>query len=251
MEEISTSPEENKNQDVKKIKIIPILILIIAVLAVISIPFVQKYQFQKSTDTDFASVPNRDLDSGDLEKLKAKYDKAEQVLSGNGYDLEANLVKADVLFTMQEDAKAETIYKKLQELYPSDARAFERLGEIYSSQKRYEDAQQLFSKAINKDPKNLDAYLRLAMVYRATNKEKDQKDMVDKFYQDGIQNLGDDKLMLVDEYASFLERAGEYNKAIEQLNILLANSPDDQDIKDRIAELQAKLTPTGSSVSAQ
>jgi tetratricopeptide (TPR) repeat protein len=240
--------DKTKNKGISGIKIFGFMILILAIIAIVAVPAYEKYQFTKTTDADFVSVPNKDLDADTLEVMKTKYDEAEETLKKNGYDLEANLAKADILTTMQENDKAIAIYEKLQELYPSDARSFEELGSIYLSQKNYPKAEEQLAMAIKKDTGNIKAYMQLSSVYRADGKESTDKETVKKFYEDGIAAIGEDhKLQLVDEYAAYLARIKEYGKAIDQVNVLLASSPDDEDLKARIASLQAKMVTDKAS----
>ena len=46
---------------------------------------------------------------------------------------------------------------------------------------------------------------------------------------------------MVDLYAAYLERTGDYGKAAEEVNVMLSMYPDDDDLKGRLAGLQAKM----------
>lgn len=256
MEDISTEEtgmEEKNGKGRKRTKLIAILAVIVIVSALFLVPGAQKYQFQKSTDANFSSVPNKDLDEGDLEKLKAEYDEAGKTLKNNGYDLEANLKKAEVLYRMQEYDKAIAVYKKMQEKNPADARPLQGLGSVYFIQKKYQDAKDAYEAAIKDDAKDLDAYLQLARIYRITGKETGDKDAVKKFYEDGIQHLEGNKLRLVESYADCLERIGENDKALEQLNAALAAAPDEdkESVQAEITRLQAKIAAPAQAPAAQ
>lgn len=256
MEDISMEEngmEEKTEKGRKKTKLIAILAVIAAISAVFLVPAAQKYQFQKSTDANFSSVSNKDLDEGDLEKLKAEYGEAGKILQNNGYDLEANLKKADILRGIQEYDKAIAVYKKMQEKNPADARPSQGLGSVYFIQKKYQDAKDAYEAAVKNDAKNLDAYLQLARIYRVTGKETDDKDAVKKFYEDGISQLGDNKLRLAEAYAAYLERIGENDKAMEQLNAALAAAPEDdkESVQVEITRLQAKMAAPAQAPAAQ
>jgi len=256
MEDISveeTGMEEKTGKGRKKTKLIAILAVIAAVSALFLVPEAQKNQFQKSTDANFSSVPNKDLDEGDLEKLKAEYDEAGKTLKNNGYDLEANLKKADILYRMQEYDKAIAVYKKMQEKNPADARPLQGLGSVYFIEKKYQDAKYAYEAAIKNDAENLDAYLQLGRIYRITGKETDDRDAVKKFYEDGISRLGDSKLRLMESYADCLERIGENDKAMEQLNAAFAVAPDEdkESVQVEITKLQAKMAAPAQAPAAQ
>lgn len=207
-------------------------------------PTWEKQQFQEKTDSDFTNV-SEDIDEEDLSDIKSEYDQAKETLAKNQYDLDANLTKAGALLLIGETDKAMDIYKKMTELYPLDARAFDTLGTIYDDQKNYAEAEKNLLTAIKLQPQSADAYITLAAVYRHTREESENREKVTKFYTDAISALSttEDNIVMLESYAKSLERIGDYAKAIEEWNAVLAITPDDQFVKDKIADLQAKMAP--------
>jgi|GEM_PF-6993713 tetratricopeptide (TPR) repeat protein len=224
------------------------LLLIVLVGLYYYLPYKEKKDFVRSTAPDFESVVNTDLDEGDLEKLRGEYDQIESDLSKNGYNLEANLKKAEILRVMEEYDKAFAIYTKMTEIYPEDSRAFKGIGDIYFTRREYVASEAPYLQAIKLDAKNTEAYTQLARAYRYFEKDNGK---ISKFYEDGIKALGDDKDALVNLYAKHLERIGEYGKAAEQWKILLEKMPDDVDIQNTIAELEAKMNSGSAAPAAE
>lgn len=223
--------------------------IMIAAFAVYYKPTWDRVQFQKTTNTDFSAVSS-DIDMEDLGDMKDEYNKAKEVLAKDEYNLDANISKADILSRTGEYDKATVIYEKMAKMYPSDARAFNRLGAVYAYQKKYTEAENSFLTAIKLQPQDAATYIELANLYLATKEESTNREKVTRFYEEGIKALADgkDNMVLVETYAKSLERVGDYAKAIEKWNVVLAASPDDQFIKDKIAELQSQLPPVAPAL---
>ncbi len=243
--------EEEKTEKAEKKPIYKKLAVPLVLLALVGLyyylPYKEKQDFVKSTTPNFVSVANTDLDEGDLERLRGEYGGLESNLSKNGYDLEANLKKAEILHVMQEYDKAHAVYMKMTQLYPEDSRAFKGMGDIYFTKRDYVASEAPYLNAIKLDPANVDAYGQLARAYRYFEKDNGE---IGKFYEDGITALGDNSEVLVNLYAKHLERIGDYSKAIEEWKIISAKYPDDVDIQNQILDLEAKANnpvPAASS----
>ncbi len=195
-------------------------------------------EFQKSTDTDFSKAdPN--MPEEVLNKLKESYNSAKKILKENQYDLNANIIKANILYQTKEYEKAIVIYEKLGELNPGDYLSFKSLGDVYYTQKEYKKAEEAYLTAIKNNPRNPNVYSQLSEIYEYHLRGDAEK--IEKFYQDGIENLGSNRFNLIQSYASYLENIGEYKKSIEQWKIIFEQFPDNQPIKDKIKELETKL----------
>lgn len=194
--------------------------------------------FQSSTDTDFSKVdPN--MPKNILDKIKTTYESAKERLTDDPYAFGPNMEKAGALYSVREYEKAVIIYKKLGELKPENFISFRALGGAYVALKKYPEAEQAYLVAIKNDLTELQSYMALADIY--TNSLKGDKDKIQKFYEDGIRNLGSNGYSLIKSYATYLESIGEYTKSIDQWRIVSKEFPDDQAVKEKITELENKL----------
>lgn len=233
---VKEKTDDDKKNSIKKSAIIAIVA--IAFIFLIS-SIVSAYWFRKSTKVDF-SVEHPEISAESLESMKEDYTRAEEILAKDAYNFDANMTKAEILFQTGDYEKALIVYEKLAKLNSSDSRPFKAMGDVYFNQGKYDEAESMYLTAIEKDAHNLKAYKQLSEIYRYY--KKDDKAKIEKFYQDGINNLGDDKFAIVQSYAYYLEDIGEYERAIEQLKHILIVFPDEEETKNKIAELQVKLS---------
>jgi len=194
----------------------------------------QEFEFQILSNTNFANVdPN--MPEEVLKSQKEKYNQAMEKLKEDPFDFEANMIKAGVLYFLNEYEKAIIIYEKLGELRPKNFLSFKGLGDSLSQLHKFAEAESAYLKTINNNSHELNAYLALAEIYRYHI--KDNKEKIRKFYEDGIKNLGSDRFSLIQNYASQLEEWGEYEKALEQWKAVLEEFPDNEAIKLKVRHL--------------
>jgi len=229
-----------------KKNIVIALVLILVFSAAFLLLFYPKSEIKAPEELDWQKLTEADFSKADLampkdvlDRIRENYEKAQEKLEKNPYDYEANMQKAAALYALKEYGKAEIIYKKLSELYPDKYLPFKSLGDVYTQEKRYKEAEAYYLKAIEKNPYNPQNYESLADIYRYHLKGDRLK--IEKFYQNGIKKLGNNRFPLVQSYASYLEDIGETEKALEQWKILAEEFPSNQSIKEKVRELESEV----------
>lgn len=193
--------------------------------------------FQALSNIDFSNIDPK-MPEEVVNKQKEQYNQAAEKLKQDPFDFEANMQKASVLYFFDEYEKAIIIYKKLGELRPKNYLSFKGLGDCLSQLHKFTEAEKAYLKTLENNPYEYNTYLALAEIYRYHI--KDNREKIVKFYEDGIKNLGENRLGLIQAYASQLEEWGEYKKSLEQWKIVSEEFPDNQPIKDKIKELEKK-----------
>jgi len=246
--------EDNSKEVIsrKKSKRKPILIGLIVIGAIILLlPVLEKYNYRKSTEADFPSSEDLHTTEENMGQLQSDYDAAQETLKDDPYNLDANIKKAQVLSFLEEYDKALTIYVKMSEMHPGDSRPFKGAGDIYFTQRKYAEAKEAYQKAINIDPKNAEAYIQMARLYAYLDAGNEEKD---KFYRESIEKVGEgSQATMINYYAKYLESVGDYDKAIEQLKVLLQKTPDDNKIRgeiERLDDLRSEKTENQQSAPA-
>jgi len=235
--------EEENIKSKKKPIVAIVLIIFLAIISYWAISYNKgasespEPSFQELSDTDFSNVdPN--MPDEVLESIKNNYNNAQEVLNNDQYNLEANMRKANTLYQVKEYDKAIIIYQKMGELNPNNSASFKALGDVYYAQMNYEQAESMYLTAIKNAPGAPEAYSQLAEIYRYHLNGDEEK--IKKFFEDGIGKLGINRYSLIQTYASYLEDIGDLENAIAQWKAVSMDFPDNQEIRDRIVELEEK-----------
>ncbi|MDP3779156.1 MAG: hypothetical protein Q8R30_03900 [bacterium] len=122
---------------------------------------------------------------------------------------------------------------------PQNSVSFANLGELYWRYlHQYNQAELNFKTSIKNDPANPGVYVSLSGVYFYSMKEK--AELADDVILDGI-NANPKSTDLLRALASLYERRGEYVKAIESWQKILAQNPQDTAVAAAIDSLKKKL----------
>jgi len=139
-------------------------------------------------------------------------------------DAEAHYRAGDQLEKSGNLAGAEVEYKKSVELQPKNPSALGALAYIYSTQKRYPEAEAALRKFIEIDPQNAKAHLQLGSVLLESN----QKDVAIKELSAASGLAGSDAT-LVKNVAELYATHSLYPQAAQQYSTALRLNPKDAD----------------------
>ena len=117
-----------------------------------------------------------------------------------------------------------------------------KLGEKYLSELQYEEALIAFNKALEIEPKNVDAKLGIADIFIQTDKVNDAI----LFLAEELEKYDDAELYT--KLAEIYDNSGEYEKAISLLSQAI-NKSDDEELKKVQKELLNKHMSLNSTVS--
>lgn len=130
----------------------------------------------------------------------------------------AAIVKSHL--ALKQPARAAQRIKQILKQFPTLAHAHNLLGEVSLAQKRRDDAQAAFRKALVADPRYAPAYRNLAALHAARGMVAEAI----KIYQEGITaTRGDTSLMFA--LGVTYERQSEYDQAVKQYEDILAKDP--------------------------
>ena len=100
-----------------------------------------------------------------------------------------------------------SIYEYLKETDDSDCEKILMLSYCLLKLKRYDEAERLIEKVVEVDPLYFEAYLLLAEIYKTQDKISEEQEIISTvlrwFDNKGLQNLNDKEL---DQYKQFKER---------------------------------------------
>jgi len=131
------------------------------------------------------------------------------------------LDRANSYFASEQVAEAIDEYKTIARLAPNNATPYVRLGMIYESQLKTSDAEAVYRRAIELDPKNPIAYNNLALLFAQENSRLDEAlELAKKAVE-----LGEDHPNFVDTLAWIYRAKGNLNKAEMLLDQAIAKSP--------------------------
>lgn len=144
----------------------------------------------------------------------------EEALRSNPQSPERLAAIVKSYLALKQPARAAQRIRQILKQFPQLAHAHNLLGEVSLAQKRSDDAQTAFRKALVADPRYAPAYRNLAMVRAARGAPADAI----KIYQEGIfATHGDPGLMFA--LGTMYERLGENEEAIKQYENVLAKEP--------------------------
>jgi pilus assembly protein FimV len=175
---------------------------------------------------------------------------AEKGLTGSA--LESYKIVADDYTHQKQTAKALEIYQKMADLSPSNVAFQIKLGDMYSkegmkeksakaylaaadahlSKNEFKDARHLFEKILAVDPGNKEVYHRAGIVYFHEGKFVEACKALKPAFENDQSNKE-----LIEIYLEALEKAGKDVEAEQVLRKLLAETPDNAELREKLYDL--------------
>jgi len=143
------------------------------------------------------------------------------------------LVRADGLARLHRNKEAENLYKEYLKTN-SDPEVYESLGNIQLMQKKYYEAIDSFSAAVEKSPSNAKYFASLGNAFLLIHRYADAK----KMYTNAARISGKVEYQL--KVADIIVEEGNPDEALILLYLILSKNPENPDIYSRIALIQHK-----------
>ncbi|MCX7089522.1 MAG: tetratricopeptide repeat protein [Methylococcales bacterium] len=216
------------------------------VLAMLVDLYARKTEWAKAEETakSIAKVDNSGLAAFKLaqlyvaqKKLPAAVDAYNEALKLNplGLDILAGL--SNVYLSMGEAGKATGLLDKLLAEHPANSGLLNLQGVLYQNQKRFSDAERVFSTVISLAKTEEVGYRNLAAVYIVQN----QFDQALKVYQQGLVALPQN-VNLMQAVAMLYEKTAKPDAAIETYTAILKIKPDNKAAMNNLAAITAETT---------
>jgi len=152
---------------------------------------------------------------------------------GNPYS--GYLGVANIYRQLGDFDKSLDAYKVVIEKYPNDFLVWHNLGVLYEDMHQYLEAAKAYTKSINNKPVEQLAYIKLADLYVKHSSDPAQAQAI---YIKALDETKND-VSVLKFYAVYLEDVLKNKEsAIAIWQNVLAKEPDNQDVKDRILDLQ-------------
>ena len=197
-------------------------------LALVALPMLSEAQKNKKTESEGISEKDLKSEAYFVEGMKyfiaETYDKAiplfKKAAEGNPTSAGVNYMVAKAYYANSDLANA-TVYSE-KALKLDDSNKFYRkfLGEIYTKQKRYKDAAEMYEKLADKFPQDVDNYLDLSNVYILQEKFSDAVDIYNKIER----TIGVSEEITRQKQLIYLKQ-NKLEKAIEEGDRLIASEP--------------------------
>lgn len=129
--------------------------------------------------------------------------------------------------------KAEKLYKEALEINPNNAIAYMRLGSVYIYQKKYKEAEDYYKKAIELNPNSAEVYYKLGRCYYVQKRNDEATEMFNKTLKIDPKHRRAKESLNSMEYFERMEK--EIEKA-KELDAIFA-----KDFRERTPEEQKKL----------
>jgi tetratricopeptide (TPR) repeat protein len=172
----------------------------------------------------------------DIEKAK-EYIKIEEVKE-TGSSYQGYMAIANDLRGLGKYEESEKAYQDMITRFPDDELIFHNLGVLYEDMHQYLSAARAYSTSIEKKPVEIIAHTKLADLYlnHSTTPAKAKE-----VYLKALQDTENHK-EIVKAYASYLETVEKnLSEALLYWEQALTQSPNNDAIKQRVEELQAKI----------
>jgi len=176
------------------------------------------------------------------EEQQVKFDAAITALKENINNPQALIALAQVKYSVQDLDGAIKVYLKALEIQPTDTLILNNLADIYTQKEEYEKAAEFYLRIIEHTPKWVNAYRNLATIYRYHL--KDRYPEMEQLLLDGIKIIkeleGGAPVDFYSMLAVFYDETGNIEKAIENYEIVVELTPENQSAKMRLEELKLK-----------
>ena len=156
---------------------------------------------------------------GEFLKAQAEYEAA--LRSKPGW-IEAIESYSDLLIRKNKTKVACEIVKKALNLNPEDAAMHTKLGDVYSCQDNFDDAEVEYNSALHVSPEYKPAMSGLARTYESTGKMDDALEIVER-----MEVLSPEDSSVKRQHAHILLSADKIEKAGEKIQELYSRDPDD------------------------
>jgi type IV pilus assembly protein PilF len=170
----------------------------------------QQFNAQEASRTRLA-LGLQYLRSGNFEQAKANLERAREYTPNNP-DVYTGLA---YYYQQVRDVKnAEAYYRKAIDLRPNDGDSYNNLGVLLCGQDRYNEADQMFRKAVAQP-----GYVKIASTYQNAGRcAAAQKDMAnaDRYYLLALNHSGG-SVNILENYASLLLEQKRYDKAADMI----------------------------------
>ncbi len=160
--------------------------------------------------------------------LPALADKAQ------GSDVKSIRNYAVALYATGDLEGSKEQYLREKELNPNDAVLYNNLGNIYRDNAEYQNAVDSYQKSIDLDKSQLNVYVNLANLYIYVLQKPEMGYGV---YLKGIENSPNNKESLLLTLANAYRDGGLKDKAREAYNEILKINPDNETVKNLLANL--------------
>ncbi len=270
MENINNTPNTDSNfseqnqspRDTTNKKLLVILVTLV-ILAVVGLFFVYK----NSQNNNTTVVPDQQTDdTGDAyteldnyfinSELKTVSDvlppeviklRMEEIIKTNEAEIKIEEAKEDgnpysgylgvanTYRQLGDFSKSLDAYSVVIDKYPNDFLVWHNLGVLHEDMQQYLEAARAYSRSIDNKPVESMAYLKLADLYVRYSNDSSKAQEV---YEEAVVNT-EENIQVLKFYAAYLEDVLQDNQeAVIIWNKVLEKDPNNQDIKDRILDLQ-------------
>lgn len=197
-------------------------------LALVVLPTYLQAQKNKKTESEGISEKELKSEAYFVEGMKyfiaETYDKAiplfKKAAEGNPISAGVNYMIAKA-FDASGDLASATVYgEKSLKLDDSNKFYLKFMGEIYTKQKRYKDAAEMYEKLADKFPQDIDNYLDLSNVYILQEKFSDAVDIYNKIER----TIGVSEEITRQKQLIYLKQ-NKIEKALEEGDRLIASEP--------------------------
>jgi len=223
-------------KEYKKV-IIAIIVLVLIIGAGIFIYYLKNRPTEEMKA--FLSLPEEAILT---EEQQMKYNAARTALEENINNPQALIALAQVRYDVQDLDGAIKVYLKALEIQPTDTLILNNLADIYTQKEEYEKAAEFYLRIIEHTPKWVNAYRNLATIYRYHL--KDRYPEMEQLLLDGIKIIkeleGGAPVDFYSMLAVFYDETGNIEKAIENYEIVVELTPENQSAKMRLEELKLK-----------
>lgn len=175
------------------------------------------------------------------EDQKTSLNEALESLKQNPENPQAILTVAMIKYQMEDYNGAKDLYYQALEIQPDNTIIYHNLGDIYTLQKDYVNAEKIYLTIITKTPKWLSAYSNLETIYRYHLKEKYPE--IEQILLTAIEKTADiTEYAPVDLYSmlgSFYKRTNDIPNAIKYYEITLKIMPENEAVQRELEILKS------------
>lgn len=215
-------------------------ILAILIILVVGFFWARQAQGPSGTSGEFTPTVDRGFISPEDEEIALNNIRIieERIAESEKRDLTLLLQAGNAYYTYGDLAKAIEYYDDILSTNPGDAPALENKGQALYDGGDYKGAAEAWSTAILSDPNPL-TYIRLASLY--SNELPEHKARAQVLLEEAIATNGQEH-DLVYALGNWYEMEGMLEEAISHYEIALKLEPENQDLRETVANLRAELT---------
>lgn len=176
----------------------------------------------------------KDRPEGQREIFRQKINYAKDLLKENPEDPASFEIMGFLHDTLGDKETAKKYYKKVLSLDSKSVPALNNLANIYSEEKRFGDAEELYLKITEAEPSSIEAWRDLHDLYRYSYKGKEEK--ADDILLLGLEkNPGDPQILAM--LATYFQDIGDKEKAIQYYEQLLIVMPENGPARNELDKL--------------